>query len=101
MISKLMKFLGIRPKAEWWEEDFILGNPFSESDIERLRAGVGEPISTFCDWNPKEVAKRKEELRPRRETTPVTLPSIPIEKLSGDNLKPVDFHETFNKLGLL
>lgn len=96
MIAKIKQLFNRGP--EWWEEEFPLGNPFSEGALENI---LNPPkLTDYMAWDQKEVEKRKWELRQRRETTPVELPSIPTSALD-ESMKVKDWYETFNDLGLL
>lgn len=95
MITKIKQLFHRGP--EWWEEDFLLGNPYSERQWQAITT---PPLTLAGIWDQKEVEKRKQELRLRRDVEPVELPSIPRESLD-ESLEVKDWYNLFDNLGLL
>lgn len=88
----------LRNKPEWWEEEFLLGNPYSEKQWDQvLNPHTG---SHFYKWDQSEVEKRKNELRLKREVTPVELPVLSLDSLD-ESMNIKEWYKTFNEKGFL
>lgn len=95
MIAKIKRLFNRGP--EWWEAEFPLGNPYTTKQWENILS-PGYTISGV--WDQKEVEKRKWELRQRRETTPVELPSLPTATLD-ESLNIKEWYKLFDDHGFL